>query len=318
MQKAREVMNVKGLESAGLVLPEPLKKTVFDLPSEEKMNIEEIRLRAMRPATICLSGGYERKLFYLGQPCVVSPNDLQELMENATKSSIHSYSHSIASGFLTLEGGHRMGICGTCVQKGGQIVSVGDYSSVNIRIAKEYKGISDGILQQLLSGGEFENTLVISPPGLGKTTLIRDLIRNLSTPGPAAGQGYRISVADERCEIFPHKDGVPQFDPGDKTDVISGAAKAEAIMLLLRAMSPQIIAIDEITCTEDSEAILAAQNCGVRFIATAHADHVGDLCSREAYMKLMSNHYFKHIVSISVHKGKRMYRLQNFGGMEHV
>ncbi len=145
-----------------------------------------------------------------------------------------------------------MGVCGETVIRNGEITNIKNISSLSLRIARERKGTAEKVLPELLSGGSIKNTLIISPPGGGKTTLLRDVIRLLSDGG------HRVGLADERYEVAAVKDGLPTLDVGERTDVLSGCPKAEAIIMLLRAMNPEVIAADEITAPSDAEAIMSA------------------------------------------------------------
>ena len=164
----------------------------------------------------------------------VRHEELNAVLELATGGSVHSAADSIKNGFITVSGGHRIGLCGTGVLKNKELTFIKDISSVSVRIAKEFPGIAEKLAPELVCGGVFQNTLIVSPPGYGKTT---DLIRILS-------EDFRIAVADERGEIAAKYRGGPQFDVGRQTDVMEGVNKAGAMMLMLRSMSPQILAVD--------------------------------------------------------------------------
>ena len=197
---------------------------------------EEIRLRAGKPI-YAVWNDTEHKL---GE-YIVTQNNLQEILSRAARYSVHSYSEYIAQGFLPLDGGHRLGICGTAVINNGKISGIRTISSLNLRIAQEYIGCADSLMPHIFfKNGRPKNVLILSPPAYGKTTLLRDLIRQVSN------KGIRISIADERGELAALNNGVAQFDIGIHTDVIE-APKAEAVLLLLKTMSPKIIALDEIT-----------------------------------------------------------------------
>jgi stage III sporulation protein AA len=186
---------------------------------------------------------------------------------------------TISQGFLTAPGGHRIGICGEAVIKGGHMAGIRRITSLNIRVARDITGIAEGIPTD-------GSVLIVGAPGRGKTTLLRDLVRVISNDG---GQ---VSVVDERCELFPGDD----FFPGVCTDILSGCGKREGITAVLRSMGPEWIAVDEITDVQDCEALLQAGWCGVKLLATAHADSVEDLKKRDAYRNLLESGLFRTVV----------------------
>ena len=233
---------------------------------------QELRLRVDRPPI--LKTAAEDKIL---QGCVTA-DDLCFCVNAATKYSPWACA-TAAEGFVTATGGHRIGICGEAVGQGTAFKSLRDYRSLCIRIAADHKGIC-GPLPQLQG-----NILIIGPPGSGKTTFLRDLLRQFS-------MHQTVAVADERCELFP--DGL--FSRGKALDVLSGCPKAQAIDALLRTMGPETLAMDEITAQEDCEALLQAGWCGVRLVATAHAATISDLRTRALYRPLLDANLFQHIL----------------------
>ena len=203
---------------------------------------------------------------------------------------------SMASGFITAPGGHRIGFCGDVVTQNGVITGIREVSSLCLRIARSFPGISgDG-----LNG----SVLIIGKPGSGKTTLLRDLIRQRSEKGSGS-----ICVVDERCELFPTAQGMHCFDPGPRTDILSACSKASGVLMLLRTMGPQSIAVDEITAEEDCEALLNAGWCGVNLLATAHAADRNDLLHRPVYRSIITNHLFDTLVIMQPDKSWRAERM---------
>lgn len=292
----------KSFYTATHLLPERLWKSVFALSPEERMLCEEIRLRVGRPLAVTVSQKTRQIHDAFGMPVIVQPGDLEETLMRMTQSSMHTYLSQLIHGFFTTEQGHRVGVCGELVYQNGQVSSVKNVASVNIRIAKECQGIGEGLLSLRNPG---ESVLIISPPGSGKTTLLRDLAR-------ISSQSFRVSIVDERYELAACTAGKPRFHVG-QCDVVSGGSKRDSIELLLRCMSPEIIVLDEITRPEDSEAVLEAWGCGCDFFASAHGQTVEDLFRRPAYQKLLKAGIFQHIIKIEQEAGVRTYRVQKGG-----
>jgi stage III sporulation protein AA len=231
----------------------------------------------------------------------VTADDLAKTLEGVSQGSLHTVLDSLRHGFITLPGGHRLGVCGSAAIRDGSVTHIRDISSLCIRIAKENKGIADKLIHALLISGKLSNTLIISPPGGGKTTLLRDLIRMLSDGG------QRISAVDERGEIAACFGGVPQLDVGRNTDVMSHLPKSEAAMMLLRGMAPQVLALDEITAPEDARLLTACVGCGVSVLSTAHAAGSDDLRKRPVYRGLLD--IFDRLVVISGTGASRQYNV---------
>ena len=280
------------------VLPQAIRDAIIKLPFREGSAIEEIRLRnGQFPTYLC---GNEKML----TAHRIKHDDLQEVIDRASQNSAYSVQDMLKHGFLTINGGHRIGICGRGVYKDGNIFSLRDISSVNLRIARSIRGVADAAVNYLWLHPY--STLIIAPPGRGKTTLLRDLIRQLSDRF-----SWRMCVVDERLEIASCVSAMAQHALGAHTDVLSGLCKAEAIEMLLRSMNPQWIALDEITAGCDIEAICRASYCGVKFLATAHASCLKELHQRPLYRQLLDMKVFENVIIIDAQRQLHMEGLTN-------
>lgn len=242
------------------ILPHQFRHQIDKLGKEK---LEELRLRIGQPAELIIGG---RSV--LLDRCAAK-EDIQFVINTASRYSPWA-SASVAKGYITAAGGHRIGICGECVVQGGVITGIKYGTSLCIRVARELPGIGNNVPMH-------GSLLILGPPGVGKTTLLRDIIRLRSTSGQA------VAVVDERAELFPPGN---HFQPGCRTDILTGCSKAQGVQMVLRTMSPHCIAVDEITAQEDCDALMSAAWCGVELLATAHAESVADLMSRGVYRPL--------------------------------
>ena len=290
-------------EEAARVLPGRLRHLALAQPPEVRQLAEEFRLRAGRPLTVLLPEG-ERSL---GD--TVAPEDLEALCDLATEFSRYAAAETLREGYLPVRGGFRVGLCGTAVMKAGGNTNLRDLSSAAIRIAREKRGIGEGLAPRLFREGRFQSTLLLSPPGGGKTTLLRDLVRCLSAGGDGHGP-QRISLVDERGEVAVMYQGAPQMDVGPHTEVLDACPKALGIPMVLRAMNPQIIAVDEITVAEDLRAVAMAAGCGVGLLATIHAGKVAELRQRPLYARLLEERVFQLAVRIRRTAAGRTYEVE--------
>lgn len=290
---------MREFEQAAAVLPPELRQQALALPAQERERAEELRLRCGWPMAAVFPEGEVP----LGGRKIVT-QDLELLLEIASRASVHAVLSQLREGYLTIEGGHRLGLCGTAVLENGQMRNLRSLSSVSIRIARQHPGAALPLLSGLMEGGRLCSTLIAAPPGMGKTTLLRDLVRCISD-----GDGtppLRVGLADERGEVAALYGGVPQLRVGRRTDVIEGCPKAQGAMLLLRAMNPQVLAMDEITAPEDVGALLTAAGCGAVLLATAHGE--GDeLTRRPLYRTMLEERIFQRVVSIQRTEQGRSY-----------
>ena len=293
----------KPWEQASAVLPEWLRNSLFTLEKDRLDGLEELRLRRGFPMTALFPEGEVET-----DGPAVNEDDLRQVVENATQASAHTALDRVRQGFVTLRGGHRVGLCGSVVKREGQIVTLRDISSLSVRVARSVVGQAGELLPQLTEGGAFLSTLILAPPGAGKTTLLRDLVRSLSDGD--AGPPLRVGVADERGEIAALWQGEPQLYIGRHTDVIDGCSKAEGLSILIRGMNPQAVAVDEITDPTDVQAITEAAGCGVALIATAHGAGREDLTRRPVYRTLLGNGIFRRLAVIERKGGRRTVRME--------
>jgi len=284
-------------------LPLRLRREALSLTERDRGRAEELRLRVGWPMT-ALVEGEERPLSEIP----VEEEELERLVEIASHASLHAVLDQVRRGYLTIEGGHRIGLCGTAVLQQGEIHALRSLSSVDLRIARQVRGAATPVLDGLCPGGRLSGTLILAPPGLGKTTLLRDLIRSVSE-----GEGcnpLRVSLADERGEVAALYNGCPQLEVGRRTDVVEGCPKDQGLMLLLRAMNPQVLAVDEITAPEDVKALTTAAGCGVTLLATAHGNGKEDLERRALYRPLLEEGLFRFLVRIRREGERRVYTVE--------
>lgn len=279
------------------LLPDRLRQNVPEMGEDELSQVEEIRLRVGRPLMLTVSDKGRQT-----HGPAVEPRELELLLHTASKWSVHTVLDQLCSGYMTVEGGHRLGVVGTAVMEGERIRTISNISSVNIRIARQIKGCARELALQKEEGDGAVNTLIVAPPGAGKTTLLRDVVRIRSE------QGLRVCVADERGELAAVWQGEAQMDLGPNTDVLTGCPKAQAVQIMLRGMNPQVIAVDEITAPEDVRAMEQAMGCGACVLATAHAQNEDDLCRRPLYRTLLEAGVFERVVVLSRCGGRRTVR----------
>ena len=266
------------------ILPLWMRK---DTDRFRKDSLREIRLRINAPPELITRENF----VWLDRS--ITQEDLHYTVNAASRYSPWS-AGSAAKGYITAGGGHRIGICGESVCQHGKVAALKNYSSLCIRVAKDIPGIASGL------AGVKGSVLILGAPGWGKTTLLRDLIRQL-------GQTKTVCVADERGELFPEG-----FGRGQRTDILTGCPKETGISMLLRTMCPDYIAVDEITDPSDTAALLHAANCGVKLLASAHATGISDLQRREIYRPLLENHVFDVIIILKEDQSFTMERISEW------
>ncbi|MBQ6814293.1 MAG: stage III sporulation protein AA [Lachnospiraceae bacterium] len=259
--------------------------------------VEEIRLRADKNA-ILYFGGNEGELV---TDYIVSLDDIKETLSYISMFSLYAYEDDIKEGFITIKGGHRVGLAGKIVRENGRIKTIGNISSINIRVSHEVKGCSRCVLPSITEDNKIFNTLIISPPGAGKTTLLRDVVRELSDT-----YKRKVSLVDERSEIAACYMGVPQNDVGIRTDVYDDCKKTEGLMLMIRAMSPQVVAVDEIGGLDDINSLIDASRCGCNIVATIHGDSIEDVMGKSFMSILDKDRLFSRFIVLSNDSARRI------------
>ncbi len=248
------------------VLPLKAAERLIKLPDGIKRNeLCELRLRMGRPATAVMISG---RSVTCSKP--LTKQDIEDCFGELCRYSVHSFKREIAEGYITLPEGHRAGFCGTAVMRDGDIETLRDISSINLRLAKEIKGCAEALYHAFFEKS-LRSLLIVGAPLSGKTTVLRDLTRLL-------GERHKVALIDSRNELAACHDGTPQLDVGLNTDVLSGYPRAEGMEIALRTLSPEIIICDEIG--NDISAIEQCIHCGVKLIATAHASSLEELSKR--------------------------------------
>lgn len=284
--------------------PIKVSKKIEDYFLSENINLnllEEIRIRTNRPILLKI-GSNERKIEH-----IISSEEILETLQHICDNSIYTYQTQICSGYITMQGGHRVGITGNAVMKDGKINNINYISSLNFRIAKQVLGASSKIIKYVINQEEnsIYNTLIVSSPGVGKTTILRDLIRKLSNGIEQINyKGLNVGVVDERGEIAAMYRGVPQNDVGIRTDVLDNVSKALGLSLLIRSMSPKIIVADEIGNKDEIEPIMQAVCSGIKGIFTAHGSSIEDIKLNPTIKQLADNGVFERIIFLSDKKEK--------------
>ena len=244
---------------------------------------QSIRLSTRQGETIC--------------PCEPTPQQVAQMAEALCEHALYARAEEQRSGFVTLRGGHRMGLCGRVICQGQSIRALRDISSFCIRIAGQWRGAADGLFGQLTDENGFcRSTLIVGLPGMGKTTLLRDSLRRLSEAG------RRVCVVDERSEIAAMCDGLPQLEVGPCTDVLDGCGKEAGLRWLLRSLSPEVLVTDELSDTLDAQAALEAIRSGVSMLATVHGRDLDSVCGRNTLYPLIRDRAFERYAVLDVHE----------------
>ena len=278
------------------ILPSNLLNAV-----KNRLNIEEIyeiRIKINRPIIIYSKNG-EIILNY-----IPVKEDIKSIIQKISNYSLYAYEEDIKQGFITIKGGHRVGLAGECIMENGKIKTIRNISSINIRISREIIGCSNKIMKYIGSNNRVYNTIIISPPKCGKTTILRDITRNLSNGLENINlKGRKVVVVDERSEIGACYLGIPQNDLGIRTDILDNCLKKEGLIMAIRSLSPEVLICDEIGNKGDIEALLLAFNSGVNIITTIHGFTIEDLYKRNVFLELLDNRILDRVIVLSSRNG---------------
>ena len=292
-------------DSAVSIVSAELKKYLLSLDTETKKQTYEIRLRSGQPLVLC--GKYGTVFLNSNGIGTSTENSIIVTHETVTDTfnrlccfSIHTHLPSIVNGYITMQGGHRVGIAGTAVtDSAGVIISVKDIYSVNIRVSRQIVGAADELIDKLFSK-KIESTIIAGPVSCGKTTILRDLARQLSSP--CNNKMHKLCVIDERQEIACINGGIAGNDLGINCDIFSCYPKGQAVITAIKTMSPDIIVVDEVATVKEIEAIKLGVNSGVKFIVTVHAEDYEEILHRQQIEMLINTYSFKNLVLLSSNK----------------
>ena len=274
-------------------------------------SLEEIRFRTKKPLVVITNNGAFGVLSsgkltsVMVNSYIVSETDMKKLFQLICENSVYAYLEEIKNGFITLRGGNRVGITGKAIMEKNLIKNVTDISSLNFRVSREIIGVADPIIGHILSDGYIKNTLIISPPGGGKTTVIRDVARQISNVG------FKVGIIDERSEIAAMAKGVAYNDVGLNTDVIDSVPRHIGVVSLIRSMSPHVIITDEISNPDDVKAILTVTGSGTSIIATAHSQNLDEIKNKEMFSKILGANGFSQIIAIKRNGNKINFEIKS-------
>nr|WP_290441552.1 stage III sporulation protein AA [Clostridium gasigenes] len=292
----KEVRNIIYEDEILKVLPLKISSEIRGYFQSDK--IQEIRIKVGKPIILNSFKG-ERILKY-----TVTAEDIKQILVKISNYSLYAYEEEIKQGYITIKGGHRIGIAGECVIVGGIIRTIKNISSLNIRICREVIGSSNEVMKYIAKNNRIYNTLIVAPPKCGKTTILRDIARNVSYGMNIINlSGKKVSIIDERSEIAACFNGVPQMDVGVRTDVLDNCLKREGMLMAIRSLSPEVLICDEIGTKGDIEALLMAFNSGVNVIVTLHGFSIDDIYKRKVFKELLDNSILDRIVILSNKNG---------------
>ena len=277
------------------ILPKEISNIVKQYLQEDA--VQEIRIKSGKPVILNLSYG-EKVLDYR-----TTSEDLKFMMAKVSNYSLYAFEEEIKQGYITLKGGHRVGLAGECVISNGEVRTIKNISSLNIRICREIIGSSNKIMNLITNNNRVYNTLIVSPPKCGKTTILRDIAKNISNGMYKINlSGKKVTIVDERSEIAACYNGVPQMNVGIRTDILDNCLKKSGMIMAIRSLSPEVLICDEIGTKGDLEALNMAFNSGVNVIVTVHGYDIADVYGRAVFKDLIDNCILERIILLSNRK----------------
>ena len=278
------------------VIPGHILSKVYALGNIDKL--QEIRLRIKQPIIVNI----DNKEILLNY--IINELDIKNILQRMSNYSLYAFEEEFKQGYITIKGGHRVGLSGECVVENCSVKTIKNIYSLNVRVARQIKGCGKKVMPYIISKDKVFNTILISPPKCGKTTLIRDIARMLSNGAPEFNlTGKKVSIIDERSEIAASFQGIPQMDIGIRSDVYDNCIKSEGIFMAIRSLSPDVIVCDEIGSQKEIEAMLSAYNSGVNLITTIHGNGIEDLEKRNIFKDLLENKILGRVIVLGNSKG---------------
>lgn len=295
------------------ILPKEISNIVKQYLQEDA--VQEIRIKSGKPVILNLSYG-EKVLDYR-----TTSEDLKFMMAKVSNYSLYAFEEEIKQGYITLNGGHRVGLAGECVISNGEVRTIKNISSLNIRICREIIGSSNKIMNLITNNNRVYNTLIVSPPKCGKTTILRDIAKNISNGMYKINlSGKKVTIVDERSEIAACYNGVPQMNVGIRTDILDNCLKKSGMIMAIRSLSPEVLICDEIGTKGDLEALNMAFNSGVNVIVTVHGYDIADVYGRAVFKDLIDNCILERIILLSNRKGagtiEKVYKVSRERGLQ--
>ena len=295
------------------ILPDTIKNNVKEFLVLEE--VQEIRIKIGKPIIIVLS--FQEKIL----DYIATKDDLRYMISKISNYSLYAFEEEIKQGYITLKGGHRVGLAGECVISKGEVRTIKNISSLNIRICKEIVGASNKVMRLITENNRVYNTLIVSPPKCGKTTILRDISRNLSNGMYQINlKGKKVTIVDERSEIAACYNGIPQMNVGIRTDVLDNCLKKSGMIMAIRSLSPEVLICDEIGTDSDLEALNMAFNSGVNIIVTVHGYDIDDIYNRRIFKELIDNCILERVILLSNKKGvgtiEKIYKVSRGKGLE--
>ncbi len=309
--KIKKANNENRLNQILEYIDSDITNVITNISDDYKNIIEEIRLRVNKPLIINMMGDYYliNKNGDINRNSIdgyiVTKKNIEKTFQMICNYSVYAFEEDLKKGFITIKGGHRVGVSGKAIYNGDKLEKIKEISSLNIRIAREILGASNKLISYVIKkNNSIYNTLIVSPPQCGKTTLLRDLIRNISNGVVEYNfKGLKVGVVDERSEISGVYKGIPQNEVGIRTDILDGCKKYDGMIILIRSMSPDVIATDELGGVKDINALHEALKAGVKIIATVHGEDIKDIKTKPNLKRIIKERIFERIVILDNSKG---------------